>query len=91
MTFFTITEPVYNFQIGFQTPVTPIAEGIFAFHDDLIIFLTGILFFVRYIIYACLTQFLKQEKINKQTTRPIYVGKNHIPHHFVHAPFLEII
>jgi len=91
MTFFTITESVYNFQMGFQTPVTPIAEGIFAFHDDLIIFITGILFFVRYIIYACLTQFSKQEKVVANITRPVYVGKNQIPHHFVHAPVLEII
>ena len=84
MNFFTISEPIFNYQIGFQIPVTPIAEGIFAFHDDLIIFLTGILFFVGYIIYACLTQFAKASSL------VVFQDKVH-PHHFVHAPVLEIV
>jgi len=75
MSLFTNIEPIFNIKMGFQTPVTPIAEGIFAFHDDLIIFLTGILFFVRYVLAVCLKQFS-----NKKTA-----------YHVVHAPLLEII
>lgn len=84
MNFFTISEPVYNIQIGFQTPVSPIAEGIFAFHDDLMIFISGILFFVGYLMYACLVQYAKPAA-GSQTKG------NNMPHHFVHAPVLEII
>jgi len=35
-----------SYQITFQQPASPIAEGIFVFHDDLILFLIGILGFV---------------------------------------------
>jgi len=42
-----------NYQITFQLPVSPIAEGIFTFHDDLIRFLIGILFFVLSILISC--------------------------------------
>ena len=41
-----------NYQISFQLPASPIAEGIFTFHDDLIMFLIGILFFVLSIIIS---------------------------------------
>jgi len=41
-----------NYQLSFQLPASPIAEGIFTFHDDLIRFLIGILFFVLSIIIS---------------------------------------
>lgn len=78
LTFFLYTEPAQNWQRGFQTPVSPIAEGIFAFHDDLRIFLTGILFFVRYILAVCLNRFLR-------TTQ------NSTSERLVHAAALEIV
>ena len=79
---FTITflEPTQDWQRGFQAPASPIAEGIFAFHDDLRIFLTGILCFVRYILAVCIQRF--------------YVPANAInpvSHRLVHASVLEII
>ena len=67
-------------QRGFQTPASPIAEGIFAFHDDLRIFLTGILCFVRYILFVCLYRFAFSAQAVKGTS-----------YRLVHASVLEII
>jgi len=47
----------------FQEPHSPVAEGIFLFHNDLRVILIGILIFVRYILYICLSKF-KQYKTN---------------------------
>jgi len=41
-----------SYQITFQQPASPIAEGIFVFHDDLIIFLIGILGFVLILLIS---------------------------------------
>ena len=73
-------QPAHNWQRGFQTPASPIAEGIFAFHDDLRIFLTGILFFVRYILWICLKHFGFTKGANKVTS-----------HRLIHASVLEIV
>lgn len=35
-----------NWQVGFQDPATPIAEGIIRFHHDRMIILTGVVVFV---------------------------------------------
>lgn len=69
-------KPAVNWQIGFQTPASPTMEGIISFHDDLMVFLSFILGFVIYILYACITRFTKG---NGETER------------FVHASTLEII
>ena len=76
--FFVYAEPAKNWQRGFQTPASPIAEGIFAFHDDLMIFLTGILCFVRYILWACIRRF--DSKVTNGTS-----------HRLLHASVLEIV
>ena len=65
---------------SFQTPASPIAEGIFSFHDDLRVFLSGILFFVVYILARCLYQFGFSAEAKKGIT-----------HRLVHAPIVEII
>ena len=44
-------------QLGFQTPASPLREGIVAFHDDLRRFLTLILCFVGYRFAVCLHRF----------------------------------
>jgi len=44
-----------SYQISFQQPRSPIAEGIFTFHDDLILFLIGILGFVLIIILSIIS------------------------------------
>jgi len=69
-----------NWQYGFQTPYSPIMEGIVRFHDDITIILTFILFFVLYILYSCISFFSKKDKVG-------------LPQHatFVHHPILEII
>jgi len=67
---------IYNWQFGFQTPASPVFEGIIAFHDDLMIFLTLILGFVMYILAVCLMRF---------------GGKDKTTERLVHASVLEII
>ena len=59
MPFITNTEDInygigapLSYQITFQQPASPIAEGIFTFHDDLILFLIGILGFVLRIMIS---------------------------------------
>jgi len=66
-----------DWQLGFQLPGSPIARGIFSFHDDLMVFLTLILFFVIYVMAVCLYTFSS----NKISTTE----------HVVHASALEII
>lgn len=75
---FIYSEPARNWQRGFQTPASPVAEGIFSFHDDLRIFLTGILFFVRYVLAVCLNRFVKS-------------SSNVASQRLVHAATLEIV
>ena len=65
-------------QLGFQTPAAPIAEGIVAFHDDLMVFLTFILFFVIVVLTVCLYAFT--ETVKKGESDPL-----------VHASTLEIV
>jgi len=67
------------YQLGFQTPSSPIIEGISVFHDDLRIFLTGILFFVLYIIFACVFHFSSEKSVNGKTQR------------LLHASILEVV
>ena len=67
------------YQRGFQTPASPIIEGISVFHDDLRIFLTGILCFVMYIMYACIVRFSSEKSVNGKTQR------------LLHASVLEVV
>lgn len=74
-----------NWDFGFQTPYTPVMEGIISFHDDLVIFLAFILGFVIYILWACISEFdsLKSKTV-KNIALPKFGG-------FIHHPTLEII
>jgi len=65
-------------QLEFQIPATPIAEGIIAFHDDLMVFLTFILFFVIIVLGVCLKNFTSTKKNGESD-------------HLVHASTLEIV
>ena len=67
-----------NWQLGFQTPAAPIAEGIIAFHDDLMVFLCFILFFVVVILAVCLNTFTSTKRSGESE-------------HLVHASTLEIV
>jgi cytochrome c oxidase subunit 2 len=71
-------EPAHNGQLGFQTPASPIAEGIISFHDDLLVFLTLIICFVFYILTICMVRF----GFNNQ---------NGSPQRLTHASTLEIV
>jgi cytochrome c oxidase subunit 2 len=54
--------PVTNYQIGFQDAASPVAEGISAFHNDLIILVRFILRFVLYIRAYVLINFEQNVK-----------------------------
>jgi cytochrome c oxidase subunit 2 len=64
-------------QLGFQLPGSPIARGIFAFHDDIMVFLTMVLMFVIYVLAVCLYKYNAKKS---ETTE-----------HVVHASVLEIV
>jgi cytochrome c oxidase subunit 2 len=49
--------PLKPFQLGFQDPVTPVAEGISAFHNDLRIIVRFILSFVVSVLHYCIVNF----------------------------------
>lgn len=70
-------ERVVNWQFGFQTPVTPVMEGIVNFHHDLFFFLTVILFSVMYMLFICVRKFSVKRNDN------VFI--------ITHAPTLEII
>jgi cytochrome c oxidase subunit 2 len=73
-------DPARPWQRGFQTPASPIREGIVSFHDDLRIFLTGILCFVRYLRFVVLRQFSHR---GTNPNRPV--------ERLVHASTLEVV
>lgn len=67
-------------QLGFQTPASPVAEGIISFHDDLMVFITLIFFFVLYILSVCLYRFSTS-----------FANKEGVSERLVHASTLEIV
>jgi len=71
--------PASNWQLGFQYPASAIAKGIMVFHDDLMVFLTLILFFVMYILYVCINTFVAKKD------KKIYAER------LTHATTIEII
>lgn len=64
-------------QIGFQTPVSPVMEGIINFHHDLFFFLVVVVIFVLYLLVRVVMLFNKDSN-----PTPIIV---------THAPTIEII
>jgi cytochrome c oxidase subunit 2 len=74
---FILHKHAHNYQFGFQTPASPVMEGIINFHHDLFFFLTAILFFVFYLLIRCIILFSKDAN-----PKAIVV---------THAPLLEII
>lgn len=77
-TLFTTAGRPEAWQLGFQTPAASLAEGIIAFHDDLMVFLTLVFFFVVYLVIKCIQYFSTDVK-KGETER------------LVHASTLEII
>lgn len=71
---FDVAEP---WQIGFQDPATPVAEGIINFHHDLVYLLVLVVFFVSYLLARCIYFFNEEKK--------------KIPETFVHGTTIEII
>jgi cytochrome c oxidase subunit 2 len=77
VTFFCICDAAVNWQYGFQDPATPIAEGIFRFHHDLMFVLVMVVVFVSWILFRALVLFSN--------------GASLLPTGVVHGTFLEII
>ena len=57
--------PVTDYQMGFQDPASPVAEGISAFHNDLRVLVRFILRFVVYVLAYCLSVFAKDVSDDK--------------------------
>jgi len=74
---FVAADPSHPWQLGFQTPASPLREGIVVFHDDLRRFLTRILCFVGYLFVVCLYRF------GNGSNRPV--------ERLVHATTLEVV
>lgn len=66
-----------NYQFGYQDPATPIAEGIIAFHHDLMFILILVVVFVSYILGRALQHF--------------NVKSNPTPDGVVHGTVIEIV
>jgi cytochrome c oxidase subunit 2 len=71
------TDNAKNWQLGFQTPASPVMEGIVNFHHDLFFFLLGICALVFYMLIRCIILFNSES--------------NKTPLIVTHAPVLEII
>jgi len=63
-------------QYGFQTPASPVFEGIISLHDDVMVIISFIFGFVLYILYTCIVRFS---------------NTNVAPVKLVHATTIEII
>lgn len=70
-------ETARNWQMGFQTPASPVMEGILNFHHDLFFFLFAICCFVFYMLIRTIILFNSES--------------NPKPEVVVHAPILEIV
>lgn len=73
-----VSSPATDWQLGFQQSAAPVMEGITAFHDDLMVFLTLILGFVVYILGVCIVQYT--DTTGRGTSARL-----------VHAPLIEIV
>ena len=73
----TVLDAAENWVLSFQSPATPVMEGIINFHNHIMIFLTVIVVFVAWLLLRSIILF--DEKINKN---PIF---------FSHHTSLEII
>lgn len=51
--------------LGFQTPATPIAESIIIFHNDLMILLVFVVFFVAFILFRIVYFFRSTKTVSK--------------------------
>lgn len=65
------------YQYGIQDPATPIAEGIIAFHHDLMFILIFVVTYVSWILFRCVYHF--------------EASKNPEPDNVVHGTTIEII
>jgi cytochrome c oxidase subunit 2 len=56
-TFFCFCDAALPWQLGFQDPATPLAEGILRFHHDLMFILIFVVVFVCWILFRTLSKF----------------------------------
>ena len=75
--FFPKQDAAVRWQMGFQDPATPVAEGIFDFHHELFYVVVFIVFFVGLLLIRCIQLFDSK--------------KNAIPANFVHQTTVEVV
>jgi len=74
---YSICDSAQPWQLGFQNPASPIAEGIIHFHNDLMVILVFIVIFVGYMQYRSIQLFNYKQ--------------NPVPSTQVHGSVIEII
>jgi len=74
--FFPLQDAAVRWQLGFQDPATPVAEGIFEFHHELFNIIIFIVVFVGILLARCVQLF--------------HSKKNPIPATFVHNTAAEV-
>lgn len=73
----TLCDAPTAWQLGFQDPATPIAEGIIHFHHDLRRIRLGVVAFVGWMLFRCLSHFR--------------ADRNPVPSDVVHGTVIEIV
>jgi cytochrome c oxidase subunit 2 len=74
----TLLDAATPWQLGMQSPATPLMEGIINFHNHIMFFLVGICIFVFYLLARCISLY------------SVYNNKNEIDN-FTHATTVEIV
>lgn len=54
---FSFSDAAVSWQLGFQAPATPVAEGIINFHNHIMFFVVGIAIFVGWLLIKCFSYF----------------------------------
>jgi len=75
--FYSFADASTSWQIGFQDPATPYMEGILNFHNIIMFFIVGIVIFISWLLFRCLTLYNKELHPNSEN--------------FTHSTLLEII
>jgi len=66
-----LLDPIFS-PYDFQTPATPIAEGIIRFHHDIMVLLTFVCFFILWMLLRVLYLYYYPEKKSLILTRSVY-------------------
>jgi cytochrome c oxidase subunit 2 len=75
---FVFMDAAESWQLGFQSPATPVMEGIIHFHNHIMFFMVGVGVFVMWLLVRCLSLYGENSNISKIDN-------------FTHATTVEIV